>query len=125
MNTERTLTNRNESAPEKIQQRPAVAPAVDIYENTEEVLVIADLPGVAQNSLSVHLEKGELTLEGRRGDAAEMVTAANVPDYRRSFLVPQGIDAEHISAELQGGVLHVHLPKVPSLKPRQIPITTS
>jgi len=125
MNTERTLTNRDQSVPEKIQQRPAISPAVDIYENAEEVLVIADLPGVAQNSLSIRLEKGELTLEGRRSEAAESVTPANVPDYRRSFLVPQGIDAERIAAKLQGGVLRVHLPKHASLKPRQIPITTS
>jgi len=125
MNTEHTLTNRDQSVPEKIQQRPALAPAVDIYENAEEVLVIADLPGVAQNSLSIRLEKGELTLEGRRSEAADMVTPANVPDYRRSFLVPQGIDAERIAAKLQGGVLRVHLPKVASLKPRQIPITAS
>lgn len=124
MSTEHNLTHRNESAPEKIQQRPAVAPAVDIYENAEELLVVADLPGVLQDHLSIRLEKGELTLEGRRSDAAELGSPqANLPDYRRSFLVPQGVDAEKISADLQGGVLRVHLPKSASLKPRQIPVS--
>ncbi|WP_437677591.1 Hsp20/alpha crystallin family protein [Sorangium sp. So ce131] len=124
MSTDRNLTNRDESSPEKIQQRPAVPPAVDIYENAEELLVVADLPGVTQDHLAIRLEKGELTFEGRRAEAAEREKGAeSLPDYRRSFVVPQGIDAEKISAELQAGVLRIHLPKSASLKPRQIPIS--
>lgn len=126
MSTDRSLTSRDETAPEKIQQRPAVPPAVDIYENADELLVVADIPGVAQENLSVRLEKGELTFEGRRTDAAESGTQAdNLPDYRRSFVVPQGVDADRITAELQAGVLRIHLPKSATLKPRQIPITVS
>lgn len=126
MDTQHTLTHRDENTPEKIQQRPSVSPAVDIFENADELLVIVDLPGVAQESLLVRLEKGELTLEGRRSDSAEQgVNQKNLPDYRRSFVIPQGIDAERISADLQSGVLRVHLPKSSSLKPRKIPITTS
>ncbi|HTN92087.1 MAG TPA: Hsp20/alpha crystallin family protein [Sorangium sp.] len=124
MSTDRNLTNRAESNPEKIQQRPAVPPAVDIYESAEELLVVADLPGVTQDRLAIRLEKGELSFEGRRTDAAEREQSAdNLPDFRRSFVVPQGIDAEKISAELQAGVLRIHLPKSASLKPRQIPIS--
>ncbi|AUX39444.1 molecular chaperone Hsp20 [Sorangium cellulosum] len=126
MSTDRNLTNRDESSPEKIQQRPAVPPAVDIYENAEELLVVADLPGVTQDQLAIRLEKGELTFEGRRAEAAEREHGAeSLPDYRRSFVVPQGIDAEKISAELQAGVLRIHLPKSASLKPRQIPISAA
>lgn len=126
MSTDRSLTSRDERAPEKIQQRPAVPPAVDIYENADELLVVADVPGVTQDNLAVRVEKGELTFEGRRTDAAESgVQADNLPDYRRSFVVPQGVDADRISADLQGGVLRVHLPKSASLKPRQIPIRVS
>ena len=125
MSTDRNLTHRAESNPEKIQQRPAVAPAVDIYESAEELLVVADLPGVAQDRLAVRVEKGELTFEGRRTEAAEREQGAEgVPDFRRSFVVPQGIDAEKISADLRAGVLRIHLPKSASLKPRQIPIST-
>lgn len=124
MSTDRNLTNRAESNPEKIQQRPAVPPAVDIYENAEELLVVADLPGVTQDRLAIRLEKGELTFEGRRAEAAEREQSAdNLPDFRRSFVVPQGIDSEKIAAELQAGVLRIHLPKSASLKPRQIPIS--
>jgi HSP20 family protein len=123
MSTEQNLTNRAQTSPEKIHQRPAVAPAVDIYENPEELLVVADVPGVEQKSLSIRLEKGELTFEGRRSDAAEVsLSAENLPDYRRSFLVPQGVDAERIAADVSAGILKIHLPKSAALKPRQIPI---
>ncbi|KYF67082.1 Hsp20/alpha crystallin family protein [Sorangium cellulosum] len=126
MSTDRNLTNRAENNPEKIQQRPAVPPAVDIYENAEELLVVADLPGVTQDHLAIRLEKGELSFEGRRTDAAERERSAdNLPDFRRSFVVPQGIDSDKISAELQAGVLRIHLPKSAALKPRQIPISAS
>lgn len=126
MSTDRSLTHRAESNPEKIQQRPAVAPAVDIYESAEELLVMADLPGVTQDRLAVRVEKGELTFEGRRTAAAEREQGAEgLPDFRRSFVVPQGIDSEKISADLRAGVLRIHLPKSASLKPRQIPISVS
>ncbi|KYF50565.1 heat-shock protein [Sorangium cellulosum] len=124
MSTDRNLTKRVENSPEKIQQRPAVPPAVDIYESADELLVVADLPGVTQDHLAIRLEKGELSFEGRRADAAEREQGAdNLPDFRRSFVVPQGIDSDKISAELQAGVLRIHLPKSASLKPRQIPIS--
>lgn len=124
MSTERSLSNRDESTPEKIQQRPALPPAVDIYENKDELLVVADLPGVTREGLSIRLEKGELTFEARRSDAAEIGSGApaELPDYRRSFVVPQGIDADKIAADLNAGVLRIHLPKSASIKPRQIPI---
>ena len=126
MSTDRNLNRHDERSTEKIHQRPGVAPPVDIFENAEELLVVADLPGVTQESLSIRVEKGELTFEGRRSDAAEVgVSAEGLPDYRRSFLVPQGIDADKIVADLQAGVLRVHLPKSAALKPRQIPIRTS
>jgi HSP20 family protein len=124
MSTDRNLTNREQNTPEKIQQRPAVPPAVDIYENAEELLVVSDVPGVEEKNLVIRLEKGELTFEGRRGDAAETnASTENLPDFRRSFLVPQGVDAEKISADLSAGILKIHLPKSAALKPRHIPIS--
>lgn len=125
MSTERSITSNDPRATEKIHQRPGVAPPVDIFENADELLVVADLPGVTQENLSVHVERGELTFEGRRSDAAEGgASAEGLPDYRRSFLVPQGIDTDKIAAALQAGVLRIRLPKSASLKPRQIPIST-
>jgi HSP20 family molecular chaperone IbpA len=107
-------------------QRPAVAPACDVYENNDEILVIADVPGVTSDTLNVHLDKGELTVAARREVSASDGSFIGVEyrdcDFRRRFAVPGGIDASKINAELKNGVLWLHLPKSEALKPRQIAV---
>ena len=130
MATESKLNPSSQGAdkhPEKIEQRPVVAPAVDVFENENELLVVADLPGVAQDKMNIHFEKGRLTLEGKRAAVAHQAGLREIEaaDFRRTFLVPQGIDAERISAELTQGVLTVHLPKHASVKPRRIEVKAS
>src|ERR1043166_3685404 len=105
MNTETNLQKRAEDRPEKLQQRPTATPAVDVFENKEELLIFADLPGVDRDDLTVSLEKNQLTLRGKRN------VAGSTFDYARTFVVPNGIDADQISAELKLGVLTLRLPK--------------
>jgi len=105
--------------------RRTVTPACDIYENKEEVLLLADLPGVAPDALKINLDNDELTLEARRdlpGEGALLSAEYRACDYRRSFVVPSGIDASKIAAELKNGILHLHLPKSEDVKPRQISV---
>ena len=105
--------------------RRTVTPACDIYENKEEVLLLADLPGVAPDALKINLDNDELTLEARRDLPSEgtLLTAEyRACDYRRNFVVPSGIDATKIAAELKNGILHLHLPKSEDIKPRQISV---
>lgn len=127
MNTDSKLTPNPRPAAEKIEQRPAVAPAVDVFENDSELLVVADMPGVAQDSMSIHFDKGRLTIEGKRPQPRwnARLSEAETADFRRTFLVPQGIDSEHIAAELSQGVLKVHLPKHGSARPRRIEVKTT
>jgi HSP20 family molecular chaperone IbpA len=126
MATETKLTNTAPSAEKAPQQahQPPVAPAVDVFENENELLVVADLPGVSQNSMSIHFEKNRLTIEGKRTPPQWAPRMAETPaaDYRRTFLVPQGIDTERITADLSQGVLSVHLPKHASTRPRRIEV---
>jgi len=118
MSNETTMTKRGND-PEKLAQRPTFAPPVDIFENKEEILILADVPGVYNDALTVHLDNDQLTIEARR----EAVGAVAQPfDYRRRFVVPRGIDAERISANLQNGVLKLTLPKPAAMKPRQIAV---
>jgi HSP20 family molecular chaperone IbpA len=123
MNTETNLqkpTDRSgERAPEKLQQRPSVTPAVDVFENKDELLVFADLPGVATDDLTISLEKNQLALRGKR------TLNGRAFDYARTFVVPNGIDAEKISAELKHGVLTLRLPKSAAHKPRTIAVRSA
>jgi HSP20 family molecular chaperone IbpA len=125
MNTQ--MEKRPERA-EVVQQRPAVAPRVDIFENKDELLVIADMPGVAKDGLTINLDAEQLSIEGRISDAPQARALAREwrpVDFRRSFVLPQGIDREKITAELKLGVLTLHLPKAASVKPRQITVKAS
>jgi len=120
-----SIQTRQTDAPEKLEQRMTTAPFVDIYENADELLVVADMPGVAKDKMTINFDKGQLTIEGRRAPAtgSGLLAAEYRPvDFHRTFLVPQGIDTDRIAAELQHGVLRVHLPKSAQLKPRQIAV---
>jgi HSP20 family protein len=128
MATTQNLAQRNQQSPERVEQRASVAPRVDVYENSEELLVVADVPGVSRDALTVHVDKGQLTLEARRDTSATgtaVLTEFRPADYHRVFSVPQGIDASKIEAELSAGVLRVRLPKSEALKPRRIEIKAS
>ncbi len=125
MSTENKLANNGNG--EKMEQRAVVAPSVDVFENENELLVVADLPGVSQDRMSIHFDKGRLTIEGKRTPPkwSARLAETDAADFRRTFLVPQGIDAEKIAAELSQGVLTVHLPKHASVKPRRIEVKVS
>lgn len=94
-------------------------PRVDIYENPDELLMLADMPGADAESVNVRLEAAQLTLQALRASEGQGVR------YHRAFQVPDLIDPEQVSAELKNGVLHVHLRKSEAAKPRTIPIRTS
>ena len=122
-----TRIEETQKAPENVSERPAVAAPVDVYENANELLLIADLPGVNKESLTIQVDADSLTFEGRRVAAptGSLLAAEYRPfDFRRSFTVPPGIEREKIEAELTGGVLRLHLPKQERVKSRKIPIRT-
>ncbi len=113
-------------APENVKQRPAMAPRVDVYENERDLVVVADLPGVDRKDLSISVDKDELTIEAQRaepdGRGSPLAREYRVVDFRRTFVLPGGIDREHIDAELSGGVLRLKLPKLDALRPRRIEV---
>ena len=76
----------------------------------------------------LYVVEGQLSIEGHQAGSAEGAALAaefRPLDYRRTFAVPQGIDADKITADMTAGVLRVHLPKAAALKPRQIQVRAS
>ena len=105
-------------------------PNVDIVENSDELLVLADLPGVAGEDIDVDFEDGTLTLHAkvaaRQQEGVEyLVHEYGVGDYFRTFRVSEAIDASKISADYADGVLTLHLPKAESTKPRKIDVKSA
>jgi HSP20 family protein len=102
------------------QPERVLRPQVDIYENADELLLLADLPGASSESVDIRLEDGVLTLQADRSSADGRALR-----YRRAFHVPETVDPEKISAELKLGVLHLHLRKLEKAKPRTIAVSVN
>ncbi len=125
MSTDKKLVRANEQLPEKTKDRRTVSPAVDVFENDQEILLVADVPGADKSGIQVLFDRDRLTIEATRtGSATGTLLAGEygVADYARTFLVPQAIDADGIKAEFDRGVLKVHLPKPAAARPRQIAV---
>lgn len=107
---------------------PSVAPAVDIYQSAEELLIVADLPGVTREGLELSYERGQIRIAGRPevgGPGGTLLYGPRArPSYARTFSIPGTIDVARISAELDDGVLRLRLPKAEQAKPRQIAVQT-
>lgn len=123
------LKNKNPQRQEALasyeNQRPTVTPLVDIYENNNELLLMADLPGVEKEALKINVDNDELSIVASRpleGAGNLLGCEFRGVDYQRTFGLPSGIDLNKISADLKNGVLYLHLPKSEEIKPRQITI---
>lgn len=125
MSQDNTISTTKQSAAEPTTTRPVAAPAVDIYENEREYLVLADLPGVPHDGVQIRFENGELSLDARRQSEQADDYVGNeiqLADYRRLFRIPETVDSEKIDAKLINGVLHLVLPKASKARPRQISV---
>lgn len=102
-------------------------PAVDICETEEGLTLVADIPGVKKEGLSVDVDQGILTISGRSEEGLQgnaIFREFELAGYYRQFQLPTEIDTEKIAAELKNGVLTLRLPKAEAAKPRRIEITT-
>ncbi|MHA7838905.1 MAG: Hsp20/alpha crystallin family protein [bacterium] len=102
-------------------------PDVDILEQKDGFVVFADLPGVDENTVNVHLERGTLRLDAQLAtlpgnDWRPLHTEYRFGSYHREFRISEGVDASGVSAKMKNGVLELRLPKSEEHKPRSIPV---
>lgn len=112
---------------ERTRARRCYVPRVDIYETDDDIFVVADMPGVDENSVDITLEKHVLTINGFvEPDQAENYSLAyaeyEVGDYERSFTLSDEIDQDKIEASVRDGVLRVKLPKAGPARAKKIAI---
>jgi HSP20 family protein len=104
------------------------APAVDIYETENELVLKADLPDIDEKNLDIRVENNMLTIRGER-QFEKKVSEDNYlrverayGSFSRSFALPNTVNAEAIQADYRNGVLTVTMPKRAEAKPKQIKI---
>jgi len=104
-----------------------IAPPVDIYEDSEGVTLVADLPGVTRTGLNIRIDQEALTLEGEAeielpGEIEPLHVDTRTTRYRRTFTLSGDLDPTNISAHLKDGVATVSVPKRAEAKPRRIEV---
>jgi len=102
-------------------------PLVDIYETPEELVLVADMPGVSREDVEVHLDGDMLTVEGRaNADEYEglkpVYVEYGVGGFYRRFTLGETIDRAGIKALVKNGVLTLHLPKAERARARRIEV---
>jgi HSP20 family protein len=109
--------------------RPGVVflPAVDIFETEKGITILADMPGVKADDLTVDLRDNVLTLDGEvkspeTDGERELLREYRTGRYYRQFTLSQVIDQQKIEADLDEGVLKLNLPKVEAAVPRRISV---
>ena len=104
------------------------APSVDIFETDNELVLKADVPGVALKDIDIRIENGTLSLKGERKFEREENNKGfhrmerSYGSFVRYFTVPDSVDSENVKADFQGGVLTVTLPKKEIAKPKSIKV---
>ena len=111
------------------QTRPGLVftPSVDIFETDREITLLADLPGVSPENLTIDLRENTLTLTGEvdsteGADQEALLVEYETGKYHRQFSLSNLIDQSKIDAKLNDGVLRLTLPKVEEAKPRKIEV---
>jgi HSP20 family protein len=106
-------------------------PAVDVKETDSEFLMEVELPGLSEKDVEVKLDNNLLTISSSKEDKKEekkngyIMRERRSSSFARSFVLPEGIDREKISAEFKNGILNLSFPKTPAAKPKMIEVKKS
>jgi HSP20 family protein len=103
-------------------------PTFEVLERKDGYVFRGDLPGVKQENLEITLTENRLTIAGKRESEERQqgerfyAVERSYGAFTRSFTLPEGVDAEHVVAELKDGVLSLIVPKKPEVQPKKISV---
>lgn len=104
------------------------SPSVDIMENNEEIVIIAEIPGVSEDSMDIQVTDGILTMKGEKKFPIEKQSdnyyrlERSYGKFNRSFAIPAAVDQTNVKASLKDGVLKILLKKKGDNSPRVIKV---
>lgn len=114
---------------ESTRNLPTYIPLVDIYESAEALVLLADMPGVDRENISIDVRDNQLTIQGtviiEGENERPLLREYGVGDFYRQFSLGKSIDQSKIEASMKDGVLMVKLPKADVAKPRKIEVKTA
>ena len=110
---------------------PTFNPTFEVRETKDRFIFKADVPGVKEQALEITLSGNRLNIAGERekelvDESETYFTAERVYGaFNRSFVLPEGIDVEHVQAGVKDGVLTIIVPKAEEMKPKKIALEAS
>jgi HSP20 family protein len=115
------------AAVERTRSGKVFYPPVDIYERNEEIVLLADMPGVDPKTIDIKVEKNILSIQGQvyeqlPADYELFYREYDNGDYQRSFTLNDTIDQNKIEAKYENGILKLRLPKAEKVKPKKIEV---
>lgn len=120
---------QSESSSRRLTAKRTITPPVDVIENENEIVLIADMPGIEKDDLNVAVEKDMLSIGGHRDVPHPHNFNWEDPDpeyerisYYREFRLGDDIQKERIDASYRDGVLRIALPKTEDAKPKWIKV---
>jgi len=120
-NDERNVKSREETRSDE----KYIRPAVNIIETDEGLLLTADIPGAAKETLDVNVEKGILTISAPAQHTLPGTSAYRefeLANYYRQFSIPESLDHEKAKAEYVNGILTLRVPKAEVAKPKRVAV---
>ena len=115
----------------RMADRDVYMPAFEVKETDSAYVFRADMPGVKEMDLELTLTGDRLTIAGKRESEEQRkgeryyVYERSYGEFTRTFTLPLGVDAQHVTAELKEGVLKLMLPKAPEAQAKKIPVTAT
>jgi len=104
-------------------------PALDVYEDKDQFVVKAELPGMKRDDIEVSLHDGSLTISGERKSEQESKESGVYRSeryfgrFQRTLDLPTGVADDKVKAEYRDGILSITLPKVEEAKPKHITVS--
>ena len=114
--------------PQETLTTTSFAPPVDVYEDEHNIILKIEVPGIDEKDIDVRMENNTLTIHGERKFEKEEKeenfrrVERMYGSFIRSFTLPSSVDAEHVSASYDKGMLKINLAKKAEAKPKQIKV---
>ncbi len=123
------VEKKETAKPEVLEKRQKVTlvPPVDIYEDEDGIVLLADMPGVKKDGLEIEVDKDVLTINGEITTGLDPLAKGLYQEfvgkeYKRVFTLGPDVDSSRIEAKISRGVLRLLLPKIEEVKPRKIEV---
>lgn len=113
-------------------RRPqAWLPRVDVFDRSNDLVIRAEMPGLTAEEIDINIEDRTLTISGARtfsqtdDEGTVHRREIQIGEFERTLVLPEGMNAEEITASMDNGILEISIPRRPEVLPRKVKVVVS